>query len=242
MIFLAGMFLRNPPIGWSPEGWTPTASQISQRAAKDYSLRETVKTWQFWILCLLFCLNSIAGVSLISQAAPIFEEIGGMSAVAAGSMVGFLSIANGGGRLFWGWISDLATRKITLFVMFLVQAILFWIFPSLASTTLLGTAAFVIVLCYGGGFGIMPAFTADYFGSHNVGSIYGLMFIPWSVAAAFGPLAFAYLRQVTGDYGRALHIIATVMAASTLLPSILSPPRSNSQFEVFQEGVVRGSK
>jgi len=28
-------------------------------------------------------------------------------------------------------------------------------------------------MCYGGGFGTMPAFAADYFGSKNVGPIYG---------------------------------------------------------------------
>jgi MFS transporter, OFA family, oxalate/formate antiporter len=35
--------------------------------------------------------------------------------------------------------------------------------------------ALVILMCYGGGFGTMPAFTADYFGPKNVGPIYGLM-------------------------------------------------------------------
>jgi len=30
-------------------------------------------------------------------------------------------------------------------------------------------------MCYGGGFGTMPAFTAGYFGPKNVGPIYGLM-------------------------------------------------------------------
>jgi OFA family oxalate/formate antiporter-like MFS transporter len=224
VIFIVGSFMQNPPVDWNPEGWIPTPSQIAQRAARDYTLRETTKTWQFWTLCLLFCLNSIAGISLISQAAPIFEEMGRMTAIAAGSMVGILSIANGGGRLFWGWISDLATRKTTLVFMFLIQAALFSVFPSLTSPVLLGISAFAIVLCFGGGFGIMPAFAADYFGSKNVGSVYGLMFIPWSFASAFGPLAFAYLRQVTGSYGRALYIIAGVMAVSTVLPSILVPP------------------
>jgi OFA family oxalate/formate antiporter-like MFS transporter len=235
VIFSAGSFMQNPPADWKPEGWIPTATQIAQRATRDYSLRETTMTWQFWSLCLLFCINSIAGISLISQAAPIFEEMGKMTAIAAGSMVGILSIANGGGRLFWGWISDLATRKKTLVFMFLIQAVLFGVYPSLASQALLGIAAFVIVLCFGGGFGIMPAFAADYFGAKNVGSIYGLMFIPWSIASAFGPLAFAYLRQITGSYGRALYIIAGVMAVSTLFPGFLAPPKSRNYDGIFRD-------
>ena len=37
----------------------------------------------------------------------------------------------------------------------------------------------------------MLAFTADYFGSRNVGPIYGLMLTAWDFASAFGPLAYA---------------------------------------------------
>ena len=42
----------------------------------------------------------------------------------------------------------------------------------------------------------MPAFAADYFGSKNVGPIYGLMLTAWGCASAFGPLLIAHLRQV----------------------------------------------
>ena len=43
-------------------------------------------------------------------------------------------------------------------------------------------------MCYGGAYGITPAFAADYFGPRDVGSIFGLMMLPWAFAAAFGPL------------------------------------------------------
>ena len=33
-----GFFMRNPPDGWKPEGWIPSATQTKQRAAKDYTL------------------------------------------------------------------------------------------------------------------------------------------------------------------------------------------------------------
>jgi OFA family oxalate/formate antiporter-like MFS transporter len=160
-----------------------------------------------------------------SQAAPIFQEMGKVTAVVAASMVGIVSIANGGGRLFWAWVSDLTTRKKTLFMMFLIQAILFWIFPSLSSPMALGIVTSIILMCYGGGYGVMPAFAADYFGSRNVGSIFGLIMIPWAFAAAFGPLLFGYLRQISGGYGSALHVMAAVMAVSMILPIVVSPPR-----------------
>jgi OFA family oxalate/formate antiporter-like MFS transporter len=85
--------------------------------------------------------------------------------------------------------------------------------------------SFVILMCYGGGFGTMPAFAADYFGSKNVGPIYGLMLTAWGFASAFGPLLIAYMRQADGAYRGALHVIAGVMAVSVALPLIISPPR-----------------
>jgi OFA family oxalate/formate antiporter-like MFS transporter len=82
-----------------------------------------------------------------------------------------------------------------------------------------------VLMCYGGGFGTMPAFTADYFGSRNVGPIYGLMLTAWGFASAFGPLLIAYMREASGSYHGALHLIAGLMAASLLLPIVISPPK-----------------
>jgi OFA family oxalate/formate antiporter-like MFS transporter len=72
----------------------------------------------------------------------------------------------------------------------------------------------------------MPAFAADYFGSKNVGPIYGLMLTAWGCASAAGPLLIAYMRQATGSYSSALHVIAGVMAVSALVPILVSRPRS----------------
>jgi OFA family oxalate/formate antiporter-like MFS transporter len=223
---VCGYFMQNPPEGWKPAGWTPTASQVSQRAAHDYTLGEALKKWQWWALWLLLFLNTTAGISVISQEAPMFQELGRISAVVAAGMVGVVSIGNAFGRVFWAWVSDMITRKATFFVMFLIQIVLFWIFPGLNSVAALTVVAFLILMCYGGGFGTMPAFAADYFGSRNVGPIYGLMLTAWGFASAFGPLLIAYMRQMSGSYRGALHVIAAVMAVSMLLPVMVRPPRT----------------
>jgi OFA family oxalate/formate antiporter-like MFS transporter len=221
---VASLFMQNPPEGWRPEGWTPTASQTSQRAGGDYTLGQALKTWQWYALWLLLFLNTFAGISIISQEAPIFQELVGVSAVVAASMVGIASIGNAFGRVFWAWVSDLITRRATFFVMFVIQVLLFWFLPSVATVTVMTIITFVVLMCYGGGFGTMPAFAADYFGSKNVGPIYGLMLTAWGCASAVGPLLIAYMRQTTGSYRGALHIIAGVMAVSAVVPILVSRP------------------
>jgi MFS transporter, OFA family, oxalate/formate antiporter len=221
----SAFFMQNPPEGWKPAGWTPSAAQMSQRCDRDYSLREALRTWQWWAICALLSINTIAGISVVSQAAPMFQELGKVSAVTAATFVGIISLGNGLGRVLWAWISDLTSRKTAFFAMYLIQAVIFWNFHNISSPTILLIASFIILVCYGGAYGITPAFAADYFGPRHVGPIFGLMLLPWAFPAAFGPLLFAYLRQSTGGYDQALYLIAGVLTVAMILPVLVSPPR-----------------
>jgi OFA family oxalate/formate antiporter-like MFS transporter len=229
---VAGAFMRNPPPGWAPPGWTPTKTEMAQRSTRDYVLGEALRTWQWWALWLLLFLNTTAGISVISQESPIFQELAGVTAVVAAGMVGIASLGNAAGRVVWAWISDIITRKATFLVMFLLQAVLFWVFPSITTVAILTTVTFVVLMCYGGGFGTMPAFTADYFGAKNVGPIYGLMLTAWGFASAFGPLLIARLRETTGNYRGALHIIAVIMLVSAALPVVVRPPKPEAELRI----------
>jgi len=226
---VTAFFMQNPPEGWRPAGWTPPASLVAQRAGADYTLSGALRTWQWYALWLLLFLNTFAGISVISQEAPIFQELVGVTAVVAASMVGVASIGNAVGRVFWAWVSDLITRRATFLVMFLLQVLLFWLLARANMVAGMTVLTFVVLMCYGGGFGTMPAFAADYFGSKNVGPIYGLMLTAWGTASAVGPLLIAYLRQSTGAYYRPLHVIAVVMAVSAVLPLVMSAPGKSSR-------------
>jgi OFA family oxalate/formate antiporter-like MFS transporter len=221
----AGYFMQNPPDGWQPKGWTQSASHALQRATADYLLGDALKTWQWWALWLVLFLNVSAGISLISQESPIFREFAKVSAIDASVMVGFVSIGNAVGRIVWAAASDVITRRWTFAVMFMVQVGLFPTLPGLSSASSIMIVSFVIPMCYGGGFGTMPVFAADYFGSKNVGPIYGLMLTAWGCASAFGPLLIAHLRQSSGSYATGLRVIAIIMSISVLLPLVVRPPR-----------------
>jgi MFS transporter, OFA family, oxalate/formate antiporter len=235
-----GFFMRNPPEGWKPAGWTPTVSEVSHRSARDYSLAEALKTWQWWALWLLLFLNTSAGISVISQESLLFQESLGVTAVIAAGMVGITSIGNALGRVFWAWASDFITRRGAFLAMLLAQVLLFWIFPSVHSIWRLTTVAFLVLVCFGGGFGTMPAFAADYFGSKNVGPIYGLMLTAWGFASAFGPLLVAYMRQSSGNYRGALHAMAGVVAFSMLVPIVVYPPSRTRLSEQLAPGQRNG--
>jgi len=107
-----------------------------------------------------------------------------------------------------------------------LQAVVFALLSHAVNFGLLTALAFVVLLCYGGGFGTMPAFAADCFGSLNVGSIYGLMLTAWGFAGVAGPALIAHIRQQTGHYGTALHTLAIVMLVSAILPFFVKAPKA----------------
>ena len=223
-VTIPAFFMKDPPPNYRPAGWSPSAAQQKQRSTKSYTLSEAMRTWQWYGLWTLLFLNTSAGISIISQAAPMAQEITGVTAAVAAGLVGIISIANGSGRFLWAWFSDLIGRRWVFLSMFVVQAIVFFFLPRISSFPAFTAMCFIVLLCYGGGFGTMPAFAADYFGAENVGSIYGLMLTAWGFAGVFGPMLIAGIRQSTGHYSLALTVIAIVMLCSAVIPLMVHPP------------------
>jgi len=105
--------------------------------------------------------------------------------------------------------------------MFVIQAIVFAILPSISSFVLLLLPAAIIALCYGGGFGTMPAFAADFFGPRNAGTIYGAMLTAWSAGGIVGPILISSFGTTNNpDYVTPLYIIAGIMLVSAPLPLV----------------------
>jgi OFA family oxalate/formate antiporter-like MFS transporter len=225
-VVASGLVMKNPPAGYVPPGWRPSAAQQKQRATRSYTLAEALGTWQWYGMWAVLFLNVTAGIAIISQAAPMAEEITGVDAVTAAGLVGAISIANGAGRFLWASLSDLIGRRTVFLIMFPLQGLLFALMPAVDNFLVFTLLACAVLLCYGGGFGTMPAFAADRFGAENVGSIYGLMLTAWSFAGVLGPMLIAALREQTGQYGGALYVISVLMFVSTIIPLLLGRSES----------------
>jgi MFS transporter, OFA family, oxalate/formate antiporter len=226
MVVGAALFMKNPPEGWTPEGWEPEEEESSERTGVDYELRGALKTWQWYALWALLFLNVTAGIAIISEADPIAQEVSGVAPATAAWLVSIISVGNAAGRFLWAWLSDAIGRRWVFLVMFLLQAALFFLLPVVgASFVMLAILSFIIVSCYGGGFGTMPAFNADYFGSRNVGMIYGLMITAWGFAGVLGPQLISVMYDATRSYEGAFYIIAGIMLLSSIIPFIVRPPK-----------------
>ncbi len=241
---LLAQLLTNPPAGYKPEGWTPPAPKPGAvKAARDWAATEAIKTPTFWTLWLAFIGNAGVGLMVISLIAPYAKTLG-MSAETAAFMIGFLSIANGFGRIIAGWLSDAMGRTRAMILIFAVTTVNVFLLPTIAGTTL--GFAIGLMVCgasYGANFALFPAATAEYFGTKNLGVNYAAVFTAWGVAGVIGPRVKAYLiaTKTAGLEGEALRqaqlsaytasfmagtglgLLAVVMAIITRPPKEIAP-------------------
>jgi OFA family oxalate/formate antiporter-like MFS transporter len=224
----AGLFMTNPPPEYRLAGVQPAASSVTVSEERDFALQEALRTWQWYALWIILFLNTCAGIAIISQASPMAQEITHVSAAQAAGLVGLISIANGAGRFLWAWLSDAIGRRNVFLIMFLLQAVAFFLLSRATNFTMLAIFSSVILLCYGGGFGTMPALAADFFGPKDIGSIYGAMLTAWGAAAMAGPTLIARVREATGQYQGAMRILGIVMLLSSVIPLLLRSPGTRS--------------
>jgi OFA family oxalate/formate antiporter-like MFS transporter len=229
VVFATAQFYANPPEGWRPAGWEPRTAVAREASSYNFTVREALGTWQFYLLFAMLFLNVSAGIMVISQASPMAQEIVGMSALQAAGMVGLISLCNGLGRVFWAWVSDHTGRARVYLLLYLIQAIVFFMLTRIHNVTAFSIAFALIGLCYGGGFGVMPSFTADFFGAKFMGGIYGIILLAWGLAAIPSPIMIARIHQNQGTYAPAIHATAIVMLFSLALPLIARPPRKKEE-------------
>jgi OFA family oxalate/formate antiporter-like MFS transporter len=223
---------RVPPAGWRPPGWTPPPASSARR--EEFHPGETLRSWQFWVLWLVYFLGASIGLTAIGEAAPFLTEAAKAGAfLSAGAALGVMSVFNGAGRLFWGALSDRLGRKGAAGLMFGLYIIACLLVLRGAAGFAAGLAGLSMIgFAYGGFLALMPSFTADYFGSKSLGANYGLLFTAWGLSGFFVPGLFAGLLDrarlagaTAAGYDRIFLILAMLAVAGAAATVTLRRPR-----------------
>ena len=130
------------------------------------------------------------------------------------------------GRIGTGIYSDRIGRANAYLVNGVISAACLVLMPTIMATgnvVLLFLVVGVAYWQYGGGLALMPAFTADYFGTKNLGFNYGLVFLGWGIAF-FVPQVAGYLKDVTGSLDYAFYLSGGLLLAAVLVSRLLRPP------------------
>jgi OFA family oxalate/formate antiporter-like MFS transporter len=193
-------FLQNPP---SEPSAPSTAARATAEDAEP-ATREYLRSGQFLIMWVVFFFNIAAGISVISFQSPLLQEIWGLAdpaiepAVLASygaTLIAVSSLFNGLGRLLWGTISDRIGRVESFRLMLATQMIVFGVLMTERNPWVFSALVCYILLCFGGGFGTMPSFVLDVFGTRRMSVMYGAMLTAWAAAGVAGPLLVASLKD-----------------------------------------------
>jgi len=247
-VMLAGAFLfRLPPAGHRP------VPEAAAAAPSDFTVEQAVRTRAFVLLWCVLLLNVTAGLGVLGQASAMVQEVfDGVSAETASVFVAILSLFNMGGRLVWAALSDRLGRRATYALFFSLGPLLYAAVPLAGQqrSLVLFVACFALILSmYGGGFGSMPAYVADLFGSGHVGAIHGRVLTALSAAGLLGPTLVNYLREhwIAQGYSKAraydatLYIMAGLLVVGFVCNRAIRPPAArDTEAEPASPGALLG--
>lgn len=194
---VAAWFMRNPP-----------AAAVTKGAPKALAPAPAPIEWRrFALMWLVFFCNIAAGIALIGFQSPLLQDLWrareasltpAALAVAGGTLIGVSSLFNGLGRLFWGALSDRCGQLGVFRLMLATQIAAFAALVFVRDPWLFSLLVCYVLLCYGGGFGVMPAFVLNTFGARRMPVLYGCILTAWSAAGVVGPQAVAHLKDQGG--------------------------------------------
>ena len=229
---LAGsIWMRNPPKGWLPEGFQPSAPAAA-KGRENYTVPEMLRTPQFYLVFLTFAVSAGGGLMSIGlmklypmealQAAGY--SVAEASAIAGTAMAVFFSLANGIGRIAWGTMSYKLGRRRSVVIMTLSQAVILFAFTFMAGNQyLLFLGATLIGFNFGGNFALFPTLTADVFGNDRVGANYPFVFLSYGVGGLAGPILGGMLGDM-GNFPLAFSICAAACLFGALCTLMIRKP------------------
>jgi len=232
VVIVCAQMLAMPPAGYVPPGSVSAAQKASQTAV-DWPAASMLRTWQYYALVFLFICSAQSGLLVIANAKPMLNQTAELSgtltffAANAWLLSSFGGFVNALGRIGTGTYSDKIGRSNAYFFNGVVSAACLFLAPTImrtGSVPLLFVVVGVMYWQYGGGLALMPAFTADYFGSRNLGLNYGLVFLGWGIAF-FVPQLAGYIKDTTGSLDYGFYISGGLLLTAVLLSRFLARPQ-----------------
>ena len=208
-----------------------TSTHISKvrLATSARQLWSVVKTPEFILMYVMFTLVAAGGVMVAGQLSPIATDLGiadkrvtligiTMSAILWAGMLD--RITNGISRPFFGWLSDIIGREITLFIAFVLEGAAVMLLVKYAHDPLLFVLLSGLVLfAWGEIFSIFPALCTDIFGKEYATTNYGALYTAKGTASFFVPLTS--ILAASGSWDVPFYLVVTFDLIAAVLALVL---------------------
>jgi MFS family permease len=205
------------------------------RTAVDWTVKEAVRTPQFWVILAAYFAHLLGGVTAVSLAPSHLGELGVASAVAI-TAISLESLMQVVARMGGGLLGDRVDPRWLLAGAQGMMAI------GLLALTHATTWPLMMLFAVGVGLGFGMTVLAvsilllNYYGRKNNLEIFSLVCLVGAVSA-LGPVIGGMMRDRLGGFAPTFQLFAAVIALIFVAACFMRPPRKSTQAEPVAEPV-----
>ncbi|WP_318455971.1 L-lactate MFS transporter [Photobacterium leiognathi] len=222
MVIIGGLMMKDAPK-------QEISAVEAAEGVRDYSLAESMKCPQFWMLALVFLTVCMSGLYVIGVAKDIGQSYVHLSVEVAASAVAIIAVANLGGRLVLGVLSDKMARTnviaIALAVCLLgVCALLF----AHLNMMVFYFAVACIAFSFGGTITVFPSLVSDFFGLNNLTKNYGVIYLGFGIGSFIGSI----VASVFGGFIATFYLMFALLVVSLVITLTIKLPNGESDVQL----------
>lgn len=199
----------------------PLHASKKQAAVRDYSLAESIRLPQYWLLALMFLTACMSGLYVIGVAKDIGESLVHLDPLVAANAVTIIAIANLSGRLVLGILSDKMSRlrvvSIAQFISLGGMGLL--LFVNLDQTLFFAALA-CVAFSFGGTITVYPSLVSDFFGLNNLTKNYGVIYLGFGIGSIIGSI----VASLFGGFRVTFELITVLLVLSLIVSLTLRQP------------------
>ena len=209
-----------------PETETVPSESTASIANHSVSVRQALKSREFWCLWFTWVFAGAAGASMLVLSTG-FGLARGLDLARAVVLLTAFNLTNGFGRLISGYFSDTIGRSRTMALSFAAAGLAYLLMPHLTSLWLWALLASVIGYAFGTLFAVTAPLASDCFGLKHFGVIFGLIFTAYGfVSGPLGPWLSGYVLDVSqGNYTLVFSYLGLMYLGATGLILLVRPWR-----------------
>jgi len=223
MVIIGGLLMSDAPKQTINTTTDNVAQEKSLPISTEFTLSQSIRTPQFWMLATIFLSICMSGLYVIGVAKDIGENYIHLSVTTAATSVAVIAVANLVGRLVLGVVSDKIERikviSFAVLVSFIGIAALTFGEPS-------GSVFYFAVACiafsFGGTITVFPSLVSDFFGLNNLTKNYGVIYLGFGIGSITGSI----LASIFGGFVPTFYVIMTLLILSLVLTLLMKHPNN----------------